>query len=282
MRRAVSSGRPFDHIVVAVPDLDAAAATYEALGFTLTPRARHEDRMGTSNRLAQFAGRNFIELLEVDRPDRLAPHDFARTPPFFSFGDHNRRAVATGEGMSMLVFAGDDARADIAAFEAAGVPTYAPFDFERLARLPDGQAATVSFSLAFATSPDMPEIAFFVCQNRAPQHLWKPAFQDHANGAQGLQAVYLASSAPARDAAFVSALFGGAVTEVPGGRHVACGPEQEVRVLSPEAIAAHDPSLTLAPDVSPRFAGIALDCTEARETTPAAAACGLFIEWVTA
>ena len=43
--------------------LDAAA--YEALGFRLTPRARHPDNMGTSNRLAQFPARNFIELLEL-------------------------------------------------------------------------------------------------------------------------------------------------------------------------------------------------------------------------
>lgn len=48
-----------------MPDLDAAAASYEDLGFTLTPRAFHPDNMGTSNRLAQFKDETFIELLEV-------------------------------------------------------------------------------------------------------------------------------------------------------------------------------------------------------------------------
>ena len=38
----------------------------------------------------------------------------------------------------MMVFASDDARADIRSFSAAGLPTFAPFDFERLAQLPDG------------------------------------------------------------------------------------------------------------------------------------------------
>jgi catechol 2,3-dioxygenase-like lactoylglutathione lyase family enzyme len=279
----VSTGRAIDHIVLAVRDLDAAARVYEAFGFTLTPRAYHEDRMGTSNRLAQFAGRNFIELLEVDRPDRLAPHDFSRTPPFFNFGAHNKAAVAKREGMSMLVFASDDARADIAAFEAAGVPTYAPFDFERQAHLPDGQEVTVSFSLAFATSPDMPGMAFFVCQNRAPQHFWKPAFQEHANGATGIRAVYIASSDPERDGTFVGRLFGGAVTEVAGGVHVACGPDQEVRVLRPEAISNCDPSFSIAADGAPRFAGIALGCAErGQQTTPASEGCGIFIEWIAA
>jgi catechol 2,3-dioxygenase-like lactoylglutathione lyase family enzyme len=62
----MASGRAIDHVVLAVRNLDRAAQTYQKLGFTLTPRAMHEDRMGTSNRLAQFGGMNFIELLEVD------------------------------------------------------------------------------------------------------------------------------------------------------------------------------------------------------------------------
>ncbi len=67
----MASGRAIDHVVLTVRDLDRAAITYQELGFTLTPKAAHEDRIGTSNRLAQFGGKNFIELLEVDRPERL-------------------------------------------------------------------------------------------------------------------------------------------------------------------------------------------------------------------
>lgn len=141
----MASGRAFDHVVLAVRNLARTAAIYESLGFTLTPRAAHEDRMGTSNRLAQFEARTFIELLEVDRPEKLAPHDFEASPPVFSFGEHNRRAVAQRDGLSMLVFAGDDARADIANFRAAGVPTFAPFDFERLGKLPNGTEVTLAF-----------------------------------------------------------------------------------------------------------------------------------------
>src|SRR5258708_39106540 len=113
----MATGRAIDHVVLAVRDLDRAAARYEQLGFTLTPRASHDDRMGTSNRLAQFRGKSFIELLEVDRPDRLAAHDFSRGPPFFSFGDHNRLALGDPEGRSILAFATHDARADIRPLE---------------------------------------------------------------------------------------------------------------------------------------------------------------------
>ena len=74
-----ASGRAIDHTAVAVRDLDAAAAAYEAQGSTLTPRAQHP--WGTANRLIQLPRGNFIELLEIDRPDMLPPHDPAATPP---------------------------------------------------------------------------------------------------------------------------------------------------------------------------------------------------------
>jgi catechol 2,3-dioxygenase-like lactoylglutathione lyase family enzyme len=278
---AMASGRAFDHVVLAVRDLARTAAIYESLGFTLTPRAAHEDRMGTSNRLAQFKARNFIELLEVDRPEKLARHDFAASPPFFSFGDHNRRAVAQRDGLSTLVFAGDDARADIARFKAAGVPTFAPFDFERRGKLPTGTEVTLAFSLGFAQSPAMPEVAFFVCENRAQEAFWKPEYQGHANGATGIAAVYLASPAPECDAAFVGKMFGGEVSTLPGGGcRVACGPNQELRVLTPQAVSERDPSLKGLEQGSARLAGIALAALSGGGFTPAAYAGGMFIEWV--
>jgi len=277
----MASGRAFDHVVLAVRDLARTATTYESLGFTLTPRAAHEDRMGTSNRLAQFRARNFIELLEVDRPDKLARHDFAASPPFFSFGDHNRQAVAQRDGLSTLVFAGDDARADIGRFRVAGIPTFAPFDFERFGRLPNGTEVTLAFSLAFTQSPDMPDVAFFVCENRAQEAFWKPEYQSHANGATGIAAVYLASPAPERDAAFVGKMFGGDIGRLPGGGfRVACGPSQELRVLTPQDLSGRDPLLKGLDGGEARLVGIALAGRDGGRFTPAAQAGGMFIEWV--
>jgi hypothetical protein len=238
--------------------------------------------MGTSNRLAQFRGRNFIELLEVDRPERLARHDFAASPPFFSFGDHHRLAVQERDGLSMLVFTGDDARRDIRSFSAAGLPTFAPVDFERHAELPDGTRATVAFSLAFVRSPEMPKVAFFVCENRAQDYFWRPEYQSHANGAIGIVAAYLASPDPERDAAFVSKMFGGKVEPIAGGFTVACGPSQELRVLTPEAIAARDGSFGGTRIPTAVLAGIALATGSEQRQTPAAEANGMFIEWVPA
>jgi hypothetical protein len=237
----------------------------------------HDDRMGTSNVLAQFAGKNFIELLEVDRPDRLLRHDFAISPPFFSFGEHNRQAVRARDGLSMMVFKGDDARGDISSFAAAELGTFAPFDFERIARMPDGTEATLAFSLAFVQSPDMPRVAFLVCENRARRHFWKPQYQAHVNGATGIAAVYLSSPDPQRDAGFVSKMFGDKVRPMSGGCSVACGPAQELRVLTPQATAALDGAVDAK---GPGLAGVAIVAEHRQGLTRPEAACGMFIEWI--
>jgi hypothetical protein len=127
----------------------------------------------------------------------------------------------------------------------------------------------------------MPEVAFFVCENRAPQAFWKSEYQAHANGARGIAAVYLASPAPQRDAAFVNKMFGGEVGALAdGGRRVACGPGQELRILSPQTLKARDPSLAAVPETGSRLVGIALNARSGGGFTPAAQAGGMFIEWV--
>jgi hypothetical protein len=268
-----------DHIVVAVRDLARAGAAYERLGFTLTPRAEHPPSMGTANRLAQFAGRNFIELLEVDRPLGQIPFDLAQRPPRFGFGVQNRRFLESREGMSMLVLASDDARGDLARLTAAGATTYAPVDFERRAKLPDGQEVTVAFSLGFVTDAAMPELGFFFCQQHFPEHFWKPQYQRHANGAQSIRKLWLVADTPERHGAFLSTLTGGAVSEVPGGIAVACGGGEELRVLTPDAIRAIAPDGVPAPRQGPAFAGIGIATSRPRPATPAAEAQGLFIVW---
>jgi hypothetical protein len=124
----------------------------------------------------------------------------------------------------------------------------------------------------------MPRIALMVSQNRAQEFFWKADYQSHPNGAQAIDVVYLASTSPNRDAAFISALFGGDIAPVSGGMRVSCGPSQEVRVLSPQALMEHDPGFD-GGAVSPVLAGISVVADARRDTTPAAEAFGMFIEW---
>lgn len=136
--------------------------------------------------------------------------------------------------------------------------------------------AEVSFSLGFAVSPAMADAPVFVCQNRASSQFWKPAFQQHVNGAAGIRAVWLASAAPARDAEFFAALFGGEAADAEGGVDVACD-KQTLRLRSPEAVVAVDHAFAPHGFTSPRFAGIEI-AGRGGATIPSDEGCGMFVK----
>jgi len=185
--------RGIDHLVLAVADLAAAGAAYERLGFTVTPRAEHS--WGTANRLVQFAHRSFLEILTVAAPEKIPDHG----PRRFSFGGFNRDYLAKREGFGMLVFDSADARADRDEFADKGLADLEPFDFERQAVLPTGETVRVAFSLAFAPPPpaESDGAAVFTCQQHAPQHFWKPAYQTHENGAREIAEAVMVADDPA-------------------------------------------------------------------------------------
>ena len=193
--------RPLDHLVLAVHDLDAAGAFYERLGFLVGARNRHP--WGTENRIVQFPGA-FLELITVGEGAVIAPHQ----PGIFSFGAFVRDYLTMREGFAMLVLASDDARADKDAFDKAGIGGFAPFDFARKAKRPDGSEVEVSFSLAFARDPLAPHCGFFVCQQHRPENFWNAAMQAHSNGTTSLAGVSMVAADPADHAEFLSAFTG--------------------------------------------------------------------------
>lgn len=220
--------RGIDHLVLAVDTLDDAAATYEKLGFTVTPRAQHP--WGTANRLVQLQG-GFLEILEIAEPAKITPP----MPGTFSFGAYLKDYADRREGLAMLVFESSDARADRDLFAERGLPDLAPFDFERQATLPDGSSVRVAFSLAFAPPPETPEAVFFTCQQHAPEYFWKPEYQSHPNTAQGIDEVAMIAEEPARLRETLERLqTPDAVSESPEG--LTCETARgRVRVLKPAA-----------------------------------------------
>jgi len=171
-----SGPRGIDHLVLAVADLDAAAARYEAMGFTVGRRNRHP--WGTENRIIQLSG-CFIELIAAGEGRSSPP-----TSGHFDFGFFVRRFLSRhGEGFAMLALESRDAEADRATFDAAGIGGFEPFAFERRARAADGCETRVAFSLAFAASPAIPEAGFFTCRHETPDAFWNEALQRHANSA---------------------------------------------------------------------------------------------------
>lgn len=217
-----------NHLVLAGHDLEAMRATYAALGFTVTPRAQHP--FGTGNSVIQLKG-CYLELLSVTQPRDV----IERSPGVFSFSAFNRDFLQRREGFSMLVLSTDDAPADSAAWKAAGLQTYAPFEFARPAALPDGSEITIGFRLAYVTNPTAPWLGLFACQHFRPDFFEQPRFLAHANGATRVADVWIVAEAPEALQAYLSIVTGGAPHaesdgglrfDTPGGRIIVATPER--------------------------------------------------------
>lgn len=240
--------RGLDHLVMVVNDLEAARADYERLGFTTTPRALHP--FGTENFLVQMQG-NFLEVVGIADASIIPDH----APGVFSFARGNADFLARREGMSSLVFQSQDARADRADFLAAGLNAFENVDFSRKARLPDGSEVTVAFSLAFVTDPTMPETTFFTCQQHAPEHFWKPAYQVHANGARHAAETIMVAPDPRAHRGFFAGTHGDGAVSVDGGAVSVSTSLGTISIITPAAFRARFDRDTPGPSDTAHFAG---------------------------
>jgi hypothetical protein len=259
-----------DHLVLCGRDLEAMRESYAALGFTLTPEARHP--FGTGNSLVQLEG-CFLELLSVLDPAKIPEHEAER----FSFAAFNRDFLKRREGLSMLVLDSIDARADVARFRTAGLRTYKPFDFSRKARLPDGSEVTVGFSLAFVTDPKLPNLAFFTSQQHAPEHFWKPQYQRHPNRALTVLEVCLVAEKPADHAAFLSAFSGFNAEPVKGGITVRTA-RGNISCVTPQRFADTFARPTSDLSDGPRFGGFTIGVRRMERLEESIAGSGLKLQ----
>ena len=146
--------------MIAVRDLDVAAARFAALGFTLTPRGFHS--IGSQNHCVMLRS-TYIELLAA--PVAHAWLDYYR-------GFLERQ----GDGLAAIALATDDADRTYADLEEQGARP--PMD---LSRPVDGGVAR--FRLVQVNE------ALFVCQHLTRELVWRPQWQRHANGASELVAI---------------------------------------------------------------------------------------------
>ena len=121
--------RRFDHLVIAVADLDRAIGAYESLGFEVFPGGRHEN-LGTHNALIRFGNLGYIELLGVHDPGQAAESGLnGRTLAAFV---RHRPGGLVGH-----CYATDDIEAEAARARESGIEMVGPFEMRR-AR-PDGR-----------------------------------------------------------------------------------------------------------------------------------------------
>ena len=133
-----------DHIVIAVTDLDEAAAELEArLGIAVRGGGRHP-RLGTENRLA-WLGDSYLELVTVFDRDLGAGSWLGRP---------TSEALARGGGLVTWAVASDSILADVAALRGAGSDLADPMPGERVR--PDGRVVRWRLSLPGRLGPTEP------------------------------------------------------------------------------------------------------------------------------
>ena len=198
-----------DHVVVAVRDLDAAAAAWNRIGFTLSPRGTHSAHLGSANYTIVF-GEDYIELLGI-----------------LNETEHNQPTTAflkEREGVERTAFTTDDAAAGVEELKARGLAGQGPISFSRPVDLPDGSKSAAKFNVFTWPLNEAPGgLRIFACQHLTPETVWIPELKSHAHGAQGLVQVEVLSSAPQQVADQLARLIDQKAEAVEGGFRVASG-----------------------------------------------------------
>ena len=177
-----------DHVVIAVPDLEAAIAQYRKLGFDLHPGGAHPG-MGTHNAIA-LNQEDYIELLAICDP---AEQKAAAARPG-SWVAGLDEFIAAGGGIRYIVVQSDDLVADVAAMRSRGVDVGNAADGSRVT----ANGMTLRWKLAVLGAKN-PLPIFFIehATPMAERRKQLPAAADpkqgafHPNGVHALERTYI-------------------------------------------------------------------------------------------
>ncbi len=231
-----------DHPLVAIADMDKAAADFERLGFFINPRHHHP--WGTDNHLLMFP-ENFIELISVYDHSKL---DMTNEKGF-AFGRFIQNSIERKEGISLVALHSEDARADHKMLEERQVENQGIVDFRRVAHRPDGSEEEAVVSLVMLINSQEPAISNFFCHQHRPDLVWVKDWMTHPNGANAITMVSYVAENPADFYSRFTGIYGEQAVSIDNDRLVAKTDRGDFEVLSPERAKV-------------RFAGVEIPCDE--------------------
>jgi len=174
-----------DHVAHFLPDLAAAAAVLEGLGFTVTPLSAQQTQdgpAGTSNRTVML-DEGYLEFLTPTLDTPVA--------------QRMRASMDRYAGVHLACFGTPSADAERLRLAAHG---FDPLPTVRLSRkLDDGQ--TARFNVVRVPPERMPEGRIQFVEHLTPEVIWRDADLAHDNGVRGLAAVFVVAYDPVAVAA---------------------------------------------------------------------------------
>ena len=246
-----------DHVAHFVPDLAAAGALAESLGFAVTEESVHRAGgapAGTSNRCIMLE-EGYIEILAptLDTPN----------------GRNVRAAMARHAGVHLACFGTPDAEAEHRRLADHGFQPEPLVDLERKTE----QDRLVRFKVVYTPPDRMPEGRIQYVQQMTPENIWLPKCVAHQNGVTSLRAVYVVAA----DVVDVAARWSRFTAVLPS-RNGDC---VELRLTRGKAVIASRETLSAilgdAPP-APALAGYALACRDAGAFAERCATAGLAVK----
>jgi len=200
----------FDHLAHFVPDLAAAAADLERLGFVLTPRTPQMNAAadgslvpaGTANRCVMLE-EGYLEFLTA----------IADTP----LAGRLRAQLERYVGVHLICFSDADAEAARARLEAAGFTIEETVALRRRIEAPDGREGELRFAVVRVPPGTMAEGRIQYVVHHTPELLWQHRWMQHPNGARALRDVTVVVDNPDEAAGRFGRFTGRATTPIAGG-----------------------------------------------------------------
>jgi len=180
-----------DHVAHFVPAMEPAADALERCGFRLTPFTVQTNReggatvpSGTGNRCAMLRN-GYVEILTAASDSPLA--------------QQLRERLADHVGLHLAAFGTADAAAEHERLADSGFATLPLVDMRRPVTLA-GVTEDARFTICRIAHGSMPEGRTQFLTHHTEHLVWRPDYLDHPNGAEALDALWLAAADPAEPA----------------------------------------------------------------------------------
>jgi hypothetical protein len=200
-----------DHVAHWVPDMDAAAAEFERLGFLLTPYTEHANSTAPGEPVLPAGSANRCIMLREGYLEILTPT--ADT----AIGQELRAGIERYVGVHLAAFSCTDAEAQRERLVAAGFDQRPVVDLRRETETADGAQGTLRFTVIRPVPGVMAEGRIQFLSHHTPDLLWEARWLAHPNTVERLSDLVICVANPDEAAARFERYMGRPARRISGG-----------------------------------------------------------------